>query len=100
MPILKNARCEIFALAIARGESAHRAYTLADYKQHRQNAARLMTNDAIKASVRYRRRCDSLTSKGTRTWLRVQCIDSAQVVDSSGKALLHQLRLIFILALG
>ena len=47
MPILKNARYEIFALAIARGESAHTAYTLAGYKQHRQNAARLMTNEDI-----------------------------------------------------
>jgi len=52
MPILKNARYEIFALAIARGESAHTAYTLAGYKQHRQNAARLMTNDDIKARVK------------------------------------------------
>ena len=52
MPILKNARYEIFALAIARGESAHTAYTLAGYKQHRQNAARLMTNEDIKARVK------------------------------------------------
>jgi hypothetical protein len=48
MPILKNARYEIFALAIARGESAHTAYTLAGYKQHRQNAIRLMTDDVLK----------------------------------------------------
>jgi hypothetical protein len=48
MPILKNARYEIFALAIARGESAHTAYTLAGYKQHRQNAARLMIDDVLK----------------------------------------------------
>lgn len=52
MPILKNARYEIFAMAVARGESAHTAYTLAGYKQHRQNAARLMTNDDIKARVK------------------------------------------------
>jgi len=48
MPILKNARYEIFALAIARGESAHTAYTLAGYKQLRQNAIRLMTDDVLK----------------------------------------------------
>lgn len=52
MPILKNARYEIYALAIARGESAHTAYTLAGYKQHRQNAIRLMTNDDVLKRVR------------------------------------------------
>jgi hypothetical protein len=51
MPVLKNSRNELFALAVARGETADSAYRLAGYKPHRQNAARLRTNDDIQRRI-------------------------------------------------
>jgi phage terminase small subunit len=51
MSPLRNTRREKFCLALAEGKSAHEAYTLAGYKPCRQNAARLMTFDDIKARV-------------------------------------------------
>jgi phage terminase small subunit len=49
--ILPNPKWEAFAQARAKGKSADQAYALAGYRPHRQNAARLMTNDAIKARL-------------------------------------------------
>ncbi|HEY1472946.1 MAG TPA: terminase small subunit [Pseudolabrys sp.] len=51
MPPLKNNRHERFALALAEGRSATEAYSQAGYKPCRQNAARLMTKDDIKARL-------------------------------------------------
>ena len=51
MGILKNPRHELFAQELAKGKSATEAYTLAGYKACRQNAARLTTNDDIRARL-------------------------------------------------
>ena len=48
---LSNPRWEAFVQARAKGMFADEAYALAGYRAHRQNAARLMTNDAIKARL-------------------------------------------------
>jgi hypothetical protein len=50
MGILTNPRHELFAQELAKGKSATEAYTLG-YKPCRQNAARLMTNDNIRARL-------------------------------------------------
>lgn len=47
MPVLRSAKHEAFAQAVATGKSATEAYEAAGFKPHRQNAARLMTNDDI-----------------------------------------------------
>lgn len=52
MPVLPDAKREAFAQALAKGKSQTDAYAAAGYKPHRQNAARLMTNDAVQARVR------------------------------------------------
>ncbi|KEA07133.1 terminase small subunit [Rhizobium rhizogenes] len=57
MPVLKNARHEKFAQAVAKGKSATEAYEEAGYKPDRKNAARLTTNDDI------RRRVDEIKSR-------------------------------------
>ena len=44
MPVLKNARHERFAQALARGMTATEAYTTAGYKCDRTAASRLSTN--------------------------------------------------------
>lgn len=51
MPVLKNARHEMFAQAFAKGKSATEAYQDAGYKPDRKNAARLTTNDDIRRRV-------------------------------------------------
>ncbi|WP_457663684.1 hypothetical protein [Sinorhizobium medicae] len=52
MPVLKNARHEAFAQALAKGKSATEAYEDAGFTPHRQNASRLMTNDDVCSRVK------------------------------------------------
>lgn len=51
MATLTNNRHERFAQELAKGEVPERAFELAGYKAHRQNAHRLMTKDDITARV-------------------------------------------------
>ncbi|WFU89476.1 hypothetical protein QA644_10760 [Rhizobium sp. CC1099] len=51
MPVLKNARHEKFAQALAKGKSATDAYAEAGFKPHDGNAARLRGNERISARV-------------------------------------------------
>ena len=48
MPPLPNTRHEKYAQELATGKSASEAYSCAGYQRHRQNAARLRTNDDIR----------------------------------------------------
>lgn len=57
MPVLKNARHERFAQALAKGMSATDAYSSAGYKGDRTAASRLSTN------VNVRRRVDEIKNK-------------------------------------
>ena len=47
MPVLKNARHEAFAQALAKGKSADEAYAQAGYKPHRGNASTLRAKQNI-----------------------------------------------------
>lgn len=49
--ILRNAKHEAFAQALARGETADAAYVSAGYKENRGNAIRLKTNERVAARV-------------------------------------------------
>lgn len=51
MPVLKNARHEKFAQAIAKGKNATDAYVEAGFKPHDGNAARLRGNERIVVRV-------------------------------------------------
>ena len=51
MPVLKNARHEKMAQALAKGKTADDAYGDAGFKPHRGNAARLSANESIRARV-------------------------------------------------
>ena len=51
MPVLRNAKHEAFAQALAKGRSQEDAYADAGFKPHRQNASRLMTNDDVRRRV-------------------------------------------------
>ena len=52
MGILRNTKHELFALALAKGDTATRAYAAGGFKGHRSNASRMIANDIIKARVR------------------------------------------------
>jgi phage terminase small subunit len=51
MPVLRNARHEAFAQALAKGKSATEAYAAAGYAESRSAASRLSTNVNIKRRV-------------------------------------------------
>lgn len=51
MPVLKNARHEKFAQALAKGKTADEAYQLAGFKPHRGNASTLRANQNISSRV-------------------------------------------------
>jgi hypothetical protein len=51
MPVLKNARHELFCQNLAKGMTQDRAYAEAGYKPNRHNATRLNTNEAIRNRV-------------------------------------------------
>lgn len=51
MPVLRNARHEAFAQAVANGSTADQAYSSVGYKPDRHHAARLATNGHIKARI-------------------------------------------------
>lgn len=51
MAVLKNARHEAFAQALAKGKTADEAYAEAPYKPNRGNAARLKANESIRKRV-------------------------------------------------
>lgn len=47
MPVLRNAKHEAFARAIAKGKTADEAYVEAGYAYNRGNAARLKANESV-----------------------------------------------------
>lgn len=51
MPVLDNPKHEAFAQALAKGNTATDAYVQAGYKPNQPNAARLISNDMVKARV-------------------------------------------------
>jgi hypothetical protein len=51
VPTLENQRHELFAQELAKGKTAHEAYSLAGFKESRKNASRLRTKEDITARV-------------------------------------------------
>ena len=51
MPVLKNARHELFAQELAKGQSQEQAYKSAGYRGNRHHASRLVTKDHIRERV-------------------------------------------------
>jgi hypothetical protein len=79
MPVLTNPRHELFAQELAKGKSANEAYTVAGYRQCRQNAARLMSNDDIRARLA---ELQAITAKSTAITVESICreLDEANAV--------------------
>ena len=51
MPVLRNAKHEIFAQEVAKGKSADEAYQIAGFKQNRGNATRLKSNESVLSRI-------------------------------------------------
>jgi len=102
MPILANVRHEKFAQELATGKSATEAYRLAGFKPNQPNAARLISNDMVKARVtelqsksaeRVLVTLDSLTQEleEARAGAMACKQHAAAVTAAMGKAKLHGL---------
>lgn len=102
MPVLKNARHEKFAQAIAKGRTADDAYGEAGYKPHRGNASTLRSNQNIsdrvaeiqgRAAERAAVTIHSLTDEleEARAIAIAEKQSSAAVAATLGKAKLHGL---------
>ena len=86
MPTLRNPRREKFALALSEGKSASQAYIDAGYKPCRQNAARMMTNDDIKARVAELQAGAAAKAEVTLETILAELADAAVVAESKGQA--------------
>jgi len=51
VPVLRNAKHEIFAQEVAKGKSADEAYQIAGFKQNRGNATRLKSNESVLSRI-------------------------------------------------
>lgn len=51
MPILSNAKHELYAQAVAKGSASSEAYVLAGYSFNEGNASRLKSNEKVKARI-------------------------------------------------
>lgn len=102
VPVLANARHEMFAQALAKGATADEAYVEAGFKANRHNASRLKTNEHISARVsellamaaeRALVTIDSLTDEleQARGIAIAEKQTSAAVAATLGKAKLHGL---------
>jgi len=86
MATLRNPRREKFALALSEGTSASQAYIDAGYKPCRQNAARMMTNDDIKARVAELQAGAAAKAEVTLETILAELADAAVVAKSKGQA--------------
>lgn len=75
MPVLTNAKHEIFAQEVAKGKTASEAYVLAGYKENDGNAARLNGDERIRGRVD-----EILNSAAQKAELSI-----AKVLDELGK---------------
>ena len=77
MPMLDNAKWELFAQGMSIGKTADQAYTDAGYQPNRKNASRLKANEDIKARVRELQERIAKSVSLSREWVLEQLIDNA-----------------------
>jgi hypothetical protein len=86
VPILENPRHELFAQELATGKSATEAYVSCGYKPSRKNAARLRTNEGVKARLA---ELQAVTARSTAITIEGICreLDEAnQIAKERGQA--------------
>jgi len=79
MPVLKNARHEKFAQAVAKGKTITEAYVEAGYKGNRKAASNLWTNVDIRSRV------DEITGKVNERVIDKLAITKERIVDELAK---------------
>lgn len=92
MPVLKNARHESMAQALAKGKTADEAYALAGYKPDRGNASRLTAKDSIRARVdeivgKGAERAEATVERVLKELSRIGFSDLRRAFDTSGRLL-------------
>jgi hypothetical protein len=85
MPALKNQRHEKFVLALFEGKTATAAYAEAGFKPSRQNAARLTTNDDIRARLAELQNGVAKSSAVTLETILADLVDAAAVAKDRGQ---------------
>lgn len=93
MPILNNPRHEHFAQALASGKTATQAHAEAGYKKDRRNAARLTTNDGVRARVAELQSQAAERTVLNRQWVLEGLIEIVERAMQK-KAVLHKGKLI------
>ena len=98
MPVLANTKHELFAQALAKGETADAAYQLAGYVANRHNASRLKTNETIlervaelQAAVADKLVIDEAYVLGTIHDTVERCRQAKPVLDRKGDPVLTEL---------
>jgi phage terminase small subunit len=86
MLTLENQRHELFVQELAKGKSAHEAYTLAGYKPSRKNAARLRTNEDIRARLAELQAATAKSNKITIESICAELDEATQVAKQKGQA--------------
>lgn len=84
--VLENPRHEIFAQALASGQSAQNAYAAAGYKPNRGNAARLKAEESIRGRVKALQAQASAAENVTRERLIEMCMEVFEQAAEAGNA--------------
>jgi hypothetical protein len=86
VPLLKNPKHERFACALAKGETATRAYELAGYRSHDGNAATLRGNQKVQDRVAEILKDATATTTLTITMATERLLAIAAKGERSGEA--------------
>ena len=93
MPVLKNARHEAFAQALAKGKTADEAYEQAGFKADRGNASRLQQKDSILQRVNeLLTRADTVEQKATEKAIEKLAITKERVLAELAKIAFADIR--------
>jgi len=92
MPVLKNARHEKFAQALAKGKTADEAYQEAGFKPNRGNATRLKANESISSRVdeivgRSAEKAEATVERVLKELSRIGFSDIRKAFDENGNLL-------------
>ena len=85
MPMLRNAKHEMFAQALAKGMDVDEAYVEAGYTHNRGNASRLKATENVKARVAELMGRAETGVVLTKQWVLEQLIDNAAEAKKAGQ---------------
>lgn len=90
MPVLRNARHEAFAQALAKGKTADEAYQLAGFKPNRGNASTLKAKQNIAERIIELKQMVAERVVVDREWVLARLIENAQHTQKSNPSASNQ----------